>query len=88
MIFILIGFRLLERVLLIPIESSLGQKTPEEKVTWNTMFEVMLKRTSSVIGEVVKLRQYIHTLEGKKFLSSCTEIGTEILAGCQERFSF
>jgi len=39
-----VWFSLLERVLLIVVESRLGQKTPLEKVIWNTMFEAMLEK--------------------------------------------
>ena len=49
------------------------------------MFEAMLEKTSSVIGEIVKIGQFLHTAGGKKFLSSCTEISGRTLAGCQER---
>ncbi len=41
------------------------------------MFKTILKKTSSIIGEVVKLRQFLHTADGKKFLSSGTEIAGE-----------
>ena len=66
------------------MESRLGKKTPVEKVIWNTMFEAMLEKTSSVIGEIVKIAQFLHTVDGKKFLSPCTEIAGRTLAGCQE----
>ena len=69
------------------MESRLGKKTPVEKVIWNTMFESMLQKTSSVIGEIVKIGQFLHTADGKKFLSSCTEIAGTALAGCQERIT-
>ena len=66
------------------MESGLGKKTPWEKVTWNTMFDAMLQETSSIIGEIVKLGQFLHTVDGKKFLSSCAKIAGKTLAGCQE----
>lgn len=75
----------MERVLLIAVESRIGKKTPSEKVIWNSMFETIVEKTSNVIGEIVKIGQFLHSSDGKKFLSSCTEIAGGTLKGCQER---
>lgn len=79
---IVFGFRLLERVPLIVVENRLGQTTPSEKVVRSTMFNAMLKSASSIIGERVKLGQFLHTADGKTFLSSSAEIAGKTLAGC------
>ena len=38
-----------------------------EKVILNAMCEAMLKKMSSVIREIVKIEQHLHTVDGKRF---------------------
>ena len=66
--------RLIVRVILVPFKRIHRLTTEEQDSAWNKIFEIILSNVSSVVGDVIRIGQWVHTTEGREFYQECLGI--------------
>jgi len=66
--------RLLARVLLVPFNKHARESGTFSNLVWDEVFHNLLKKVSSVVGEVIRIGQWALSKDGKKFYQECLEI--------------
>lgn len=70
----------MERVILIKIpERTTTVANSKETTAWAQRFSKILQEVSSVVGEVVRIGQWLHSTAGRDFFSECLNIVTQEL---------
>ena len=65
----------MERVILIKVNDRQADCYNTNDVTkWAQRFSILIKKLSCTVGEVIRIGQWLHSIEGKKFYEECLGI--------------
>lgn len=64
----------MERVVVIKVNERPKNGCGNDLTQWAQRFGVLIKKVSSTVGEVIRIGQWLHSIDGQKFLSECLAI--------------
>ena len=47
---------------------------PKDVATWAQRFAILIKRLSCTVGQIVRVGQWLHSIDGRKFYEECLGI--------------
>ena len=66
--------RLLVRLLMIKVDALEEEPGMESTTRWAKRFGKFLNVLPKTVGEIIRIGQWLHSTEGRKFLAECTQI--------------
>ena len=85
-LYFLYYFRLLDRVVLINVPNRETIANRARKSTlWNQRFSKILSQVSSPVGDIARIGQWLHSPDGRNFLSECQGITKEAFGNSARR---
>lgn len=68
-------YRLMERVIVIKVNERKNEKPLTRDLTqWSKRFAVLINQASCTVGEIIRIGQWLHSVEGQRFYGECLTI--------------